>query len=311
MTTDIPILNKFLYYLLCVKNYSKQTVIGYSRDLQRFFKFIIEFLELDIDLSQLSVFILGRVEESTIIEFFVYLNYYENNGANSRKRILNAIKAFYKWLFLDYSLTLENYQNPTLKLPSIGGIERLPKYIELEEAKKLECIFNESNSQYPVRNNTIMILFLNCGLRLSELISINRSDINFTAKELKVIGKGNKERIVYLNTTCIAVLNKYLELRDDNFEPLFINNKNNRLNISGVEGVCKKAFKLANLSKYNYTVHTLRHTSATYLYKSTKDILVVKNFLGHKSVVSTEIYTHLLDEELKRAVDSNPLNNIL
>lgn len=309
METNIPILNEFLYYLVCVKNYSRRTAIGYSRDLKRFFKFLIEYLELKIDFKDINVFILGNIDESTIIQFLIYLNYYENNSPNSRGRILSAVKSFYKWLFLKYENTLENRDNPTINVPSLNRMERLPKYIELKKARKLESIFNADNSKFYIRNNTIITLFLNCGLRVSELININREDIDFEHKQLRVIGKGNKERIVCLNSTCINSLNEYLQTRNDKQKSLFINSNLQRFKVRGIEEICEKAFRLAGLEKYNYTAHTLRHTAATYLYKSSQDILIVKEFLGHTTIKSTEIYTHVTSNTLKNAVDKNPLNN--
>lgn len=309
MNNDIPILNEFLYYLLCVKNYSNQTAVGYSRDLLRFFSFIIEYLELNIKPKDINVFILGNIEGSTIIQFLIYLNYYENNGANTRGRILSSVKTFYKWLFIKYSAILKNKRNPTIDIPSIDRIERLPKYIKLDDARKLESIFNENNSRFYIRNNTIITMFLNCGLRVSELIGINIADIDFFHKQINVMGKGNKERTIYLNTTCVNAINKYLRTRKDNEKALFINSKNQRFKIRGIEEICEKAFKLANLQQYNYSVHTLRHTAATYLYKSSQNILIVKKFLGHSSINSTEIYTHVMSETLKDAVNKNPLND--
>lgn len=308
METNIPILNEFLYYILCVKNYSKQTAIGYSRDLQRFFKFIIEYFELNIEPKDINVFLLGNINSSTIIQFLIYLNYYQNNGPNTRRRILSTIKGFYKWLFIKYQNTLKNKTNPTLDIPSIDKIERLPKYITLEKARKLESIFDENNSRFYIRNNTIITLFLNSGLRVSELINIDKEDIDFLHKQIQVVGKGNKERTVYLNKTCIDSIKRYLKTREDKEKPLFINANMKRFKIRGIEEICEKAFKLAGLEEYNYTVHTLRHTAATYLYKYTQDILLVKNFLGHKSIKSTEIYTHVMPETLKDAVNRNPLN---
>lgn len=239
----------------------------------------------------------------------ICLNYYQNNGPNTRRRILSAIKTFYKWLFLKYKHLLRDRQNPTLKIPNIETIQRLPKYIQLDKAKSLENIFNKDNSRNPIRNNTIIILFLNCGLRISELININIEDINFDKKELIVMGKGNKERIVFLNKTSMAALEKYLNTLDTNKGALFTNLKGKRLCNNSIENICQKAFKLAGLEEYNYTTHTLRHTAATYMYKSTKDILLVKEFLGHSSIMSTEIYTHVINDSVKNAVNKNPLSN--
>ena len=275
-----------------------------------FFEFLIQFLNLKIKPKDINVFILGSIEESTILAFLVYLNSYRNNGANTRKRIIASIKSFYKWLFVKYYNTLKHKKNPTINLPQIESQKRLPKYISLNDAKKLLNIFNEENCKNPTRNNTIITLFLNCGLRLSELENIDVNDINLEKKSLIVIGKGNKERTVYLNQSCIDSINEYLKIRNCNQNALFLNKNNTRLSNVSIGNICIRAFELAGLSEKGYTPHTLRHTSVTIMYNLTKDLLVVKEFLGHESILSTEIYSHVSNEELKNAINNNPLNNI-
>jgi len=275
-----------------------------------FFDFLIQFLKLKIKPKDINVFILGNIEESTILAFLVYLNSYRDNGANTRKRVMSSVKSFYKWLFTKYYNTLKYKQNPTANLPKIESQKRLPKYINLDNAKKLLNIFNEENCKNPIRNNTIMTIFLNCGLRLSELAQIDIDDIDFNKRILTVIGKGNKERIVYLNQLCIKKIKEYLEIRDSDNKALFLNNKKERLSSVSIGNICIRAFELADLSKKGYTPHTLRHTSATIMYNLTKDILLVKEFLGHESITSTEIYSHISNKELKKAINNHPLNNI-
>ena len=207
-----------------------------------------------------------------------------------------------------------NYKlNPAQNISSAELMYRLPKYLKLEDAKKLQHIFNINNSRNALRNNTIITLFLNCGLRLSELVSINIKDIDFESKTLKVIGKGNKERVVFLNTNTIKVISNYLRTRNTLIEndALFVTYKNKRISNTYVERICKKAFKLARLEEYGYTVHSLRHTAATYLYKETKDILITKEFLGHSTIESTQIYTHIENQSIKEAVNKNPLSNYI
>lgn len=310
METNIPILNNFLYYMLCVKNCSINTVKNYSQTLQIFFDFIIEYLDWNIKPKDLTVFLLGNIEESTIIEYLIYLNHYRNNSSNTRKKALSAVRGFYKWLFMKYPYTLKNKINPTIDLPVINNVRRLPKYIKLEDAMKLQHIFNSTNSRFYIRNNTIITLFLNAGLRASELININISDIDFSNKQVRIIGKGNKERIVILNNKCMTSITKYLKTRNDTEKPLFITANSKRFTLMGIEEVCQKAYKLAGLNNCKYSAHILRHTSATYLYKSSQDIFVVKEFLGHSSIEATEIYTHIMSKTLKDAVNKNPLNNI-
>ena len=304
------VLNDFLSYLIAFKNYSKETIKAYNVDLILFFKFLIKYFDLEIEVKDINIFILASVKESDIIAFLVYLNYHRDNCFKTRQRKVAAIKTFYRWLFSHYP-AFYNRVNPTKGIPHIEVTDRLPKCLQLEVAKKLQHIFNITNSRNAIRNNTIITLFLNCGLRLSELISINIKDIDFNKNILTVIGKGNKERTIYLNKRVLKAIKLYLSTKKviDLNSPLFVDNRDKRITKFNVEKICRKAYKLAGLEEYGYTVHSLRHTAAKYLYQSTKDILVVKKFLGHERLDTTQLYMHLDNEELKKAVDSNPLSN--
>lgn len=310
INNKIKILNDFSYYLLIIKNYSKNTIYGYCEDLKKFFDFIIYYNNLNVDIEDISIFILSNVTEQDIFSFLIYIAQYKSNGSSTRRRALSALRTFYKWLYTKHYSFFMNKTNPTKNIGKIETTKTIPKYLNYEEAIKVQSIFTKANSTQYIRNNTIMVLFLNTGIRLSELIGIDIDDINFNNKTIRIIAKGNKERIVYLNAKAKNQIEKYLNTRNDNYKPLFLNTKKQRLNRTGVENVCKQAFKLAGISNKGYTVHTLRHTVATYLYKSTKDILIVKEVLGHSTIVSTQIYTHIFDETIKNAVDNNPLNKI-
>lgn len=145
-------------------------------------------------------------------------------------------------------------------------------------------------------------------MRVGELSALNISNINLKEKTINVIAKGNKERIIFINDYCKNKIKNYLMLRGDKYKPLLITNKGNRLTVNRIEHICKKAYKFMGLKKYNYTTHTLRHTAATIMYKTSNDILLTKEFLGHSSIVSTQIYTHINNQELKRAIERHPLN---
>lgn len=307
---EIVILKKFINYLLINKNYSSNTAKAYYKDLKLFFEFIKSYLNWNIDINDINVFLLSTVEENVIYSFMVYLNIYKNNSSSSRKRKLSSIKSFYKWLFIKYYNLLKDKKNPTANISKIQSTERLPKYLSLEDAKKLQFVFNNTNSKFALRDNTIIILFLNCGLRISELINCDVSDLDLENKTLNVLGKGNKQRIIYLNDYVVNQLEKYLETRKDDYKPLFLNNRNERLRISVVTNICKKAFEITGLEEYQYTTHSLRHTAATLLYKYGKvDIRIIQEFLGHETITSTEIYTHVNNEQIRNAVNSNPLSN--
>lgn len=309
------VLNKFLKYLLNIENRSINTVKSYNSDLMIFFEFLQSYLEIPVSIKKFNVFILARVKKSDIIAFLIHLNFNKNNNPVTRQHRLEAIKKFYDWLFSVYKIG-ENKINPAKKIENAGRIQRLPKYLNLEQAQKLQTIFTKENCQFAIRNNTIIALFLCSGIRASELINIDIKHINFNNSTILIHGKGNKERIVYFNKYCKKMLLDYLEERSKNGladkKPLFLNRNNERIGITGVENICKKAYSLLGLGDRNYTAHTLRHTAATLLYTySGEDIILIKSILGHESLISTEIYTHLNNKIIKNATERNPLNNFM
>lgn len=303
------ILNDFLDYLLKIKNFSKNTVEGYGTDLRLFFKFLKEYLTLDIPIKDFNVFILSSVKHSDIIAFFVYLGFHRDNTASTRERKKASIRAFYKWLLNNYP-TINIKINPTEALPFIKKVERIPKYLTIPQAKQICNIFTLANCNYPIRNNMIVTLFLNTGLRLSELCNINIRDIDFKHKCFSVVGKGNIERKILISENIKQQLQEYINFEKitDLDRPLFISRQGNRISARAVQVICKKAFKLMGLDKKGYTTHTLRHTFATIMYKScNKDILLLKELMGHTSIEATQIYTHIDEEEIRKAYESNPL----
>ena len=195
-------------------------------------------------------------------------------------------------------------------LVNIQKVERLPKSLTLEEAKKIQTVFTIKNSKNSLRNNAIICLFLSAGLRVSELISIKFTDIDFEKNSIQILGKGNKERTVYFSDYCKKQIKKYLSTRKDNNPFLFVSNKNDKLSREEINYITKKAYKLMNLEDRHYSTHTLRHTAATLLYMYVKeDTLLLKEFLGHSSIASTQIYTHIHNRQVKEAVERNPLSN--
>ena len=315
-TNECPeILKDFLAYLSGIKNYSYHTIKNYYLDLMIFFKFIKEYMEIEVAIKDFNVFILAKVQEKDIIAFLVYLNYYKDNTAQTRQRRLSSIRTFYKWLFINYP-PFNGRKNPTKNIPNIEPVNRLPKYLNLEQAKEIQEVFNITNSRFPLRDNTIISTFLHTGIRLSELININIEDINFYSKTIRIIGKNDKERTVYIDKVLMQNLEKYLKWRNKEnklislSEPLFLNKNNNRIGVDCVENICEKAFNIMGLKEYGYTTHTLRHTAATLIYKQTKDLLILKEFLGHAQLSTTEIYTHVINDEIKKAVENNPLSNL-
>ncbi len=305
------VLNDFLNYLISVKGYSINTIQSYNSDLILFFRFIQMYMNIPIAIKEFNQFILLQVREADILAFLVNCNYSKDNNPYTRQRKLTAIRSFYRWLLPSFRGGI-NKKNPADNIKNIKKIVRLPKYLSLEEAKKIQRIYTKENSRYPLRNNLIISLFLSTGIRLSELININIKDINFENSSINIIGKNNKERIVYYNEYCKKQLNLYLRNRNaKSTDPLFISNQNKRINKVTVKDICENAFKLLNLADKNYTPHTLRHTAATIIYSRNADILLLKSFLGHESIKSTEIYTHLCSKQIKEAVERNPLSNFI
>lgn len=204
-------------------------------------------------------------------------------------------------------------RNPTLGLDSPKLGKRLPKYLSLDEATSLLRSAQNTNQKFEKRDYCILTIFLNCGLRLSELVNINLKNIRNDT--LTVIGKGNKERSVHLNRACINAISDYMEVRPkDNLkekEALFISERGTRIGQRMVELLVKKYVKLCGLDETKYTPHKLRHTAATLMHKyGHVDIRALQQVLGHESISTTQIYTHVESDEVKNAIDSNPLNNI-
>lgn len=310
------ILKDFNNYLLGIKGCSNKTIESYDSDLLLFFDFIKKYMDISAQIKEFDKDILLKVKEADIIAFLVYCNYSKDNNPYTRQRKLTSIRSFYRWML---SIIPGGFkiQNPTKNIENIQKVVRLPKYLSLEQARKIQTIFTLKNSRFALRNNTIIALFLSTGMRIGELINVNIKDIDFEKSCIKIIGKFNKERTVYLNKYCKEQLERYIQYRTEKIknttkdDPLFINNYKNRVGISCVESICKKAYELMGLSDKKYTTHTLRHTAATIMYMYGKqDIFVIKEFLGHSKISSTQIYTHTYSEKVKEAVDKNPLNFI-
>ena len=235
----------------------------------------------------------------------------------TRARKASTIRVFFNYLSQKANLI---EINPAQNLETPKSDKRLPKYLNLEESKKLlEVTSNEDNRNYQ-RDYAIMTLFLNCGLRLSELVGINIQDIDFSEAKLTVIGKGNKERTIYLNKACLNALSEYLSVRPKNGvkvdklhseKALFLSERKERISRRTVQYIVDKELKRAGLDSSKYSVHKLRHTAATLMYQyGNVDIRALQELLGHESISTTEIYTHVDNSQVRNAVESNPLANL-
>lgn len=295
------ILEDYLLYLKD-KNYSNYTIAEYKTDIIIFLKFIRKYNDLDIPLEMFNIFILMQIKEPDINAFLIYLNNNRQNGSDARRRKLISIRGFCKYLMIKYPKQIKD--NPVKEI-YIQKTKRLPKYLSIEQAKKLIGVFNEQNDKYYQRDNLIISILLLTGIRKSELINIKVKDIDFNNKSIKIIGKGNKERIIYLVESLTMQIKAFLQYNNKSIY-LITTNRNTKLSNSMLEIIVKKAMKLIGVSGYG--VHSLRHTYATIMYKECNDILIVKNLLGHQSINSTQIYTHINNRIIQNAVNSNPLS---
>ncbi|MCX0395576.1 tyrosine recombinase XerC, partial [Clostridium perfringens] len=312
---------EFLNYLENVKGKSLNTVKGYSVDLGLFFKFLkvykglennIELEKIEeVEISDLGDNFIKDITLSDIYAFLAFLEKVRNNSAYARARKVATLKSFFK--FLNSKIKLID-ENPTVELESPKINKRHPVYLTLDQSITVLNSMDKGNKNY-YRDYCILTLFLNCGMRLSELCNIEIEKIK--GDTLTIIGKGNKERTVYLNEASITAIENYLKNRNDSKATeeakkyLFLSSKYRPINKRSVEILVKKHIENAGFKDQKYTPHKLRHTAATLMYKyGNVDIRSLQNILGHENISTTQIYTHVDDETLREAVKTNPLANI-
>lgn len=309
-----PLVIDFIRYLDVIKNKSSLTVLEYASDLRLFFRFLVmqkKSLKCDFDkinISEIDLDFIKNISLDDAYEFLIFCKNERNNGSKTRARKISSIKAFFKYLTVQLKILDEN---PMINLDMPATKKSLPKYLTLEQSiSLLNCV----DGQFKERDYCILTLFLNCGLRLSELVSLNCTDIR-DDNTINVTGKGNKERTIYLNDACISALNNYLNVRikpktaDKN--ALFISRHSQRISPKTVQHIVKVFLEKSGLANQGLSVHKLRHTAATLMYQYGKvDVLLIKEILGHENLATTEIYTHIVSEQLKNAVDLNPLSKI-
>ena len=320
-------INAFLDYSTTILNKSPNSIKEYNYDLAMFFKFIKLHFHLtketdlkNITISNLTMDTVKKIKIDDIHAFLGYLSTEYHSKSATRARKISTIRIFFNYLCQDASSKFLLDQNPALNLKTPKKDKRLPKYLSLDDSKKLLEAASDEDNRNCERDFAITTLFLNCGMRLSELVGINSKDIDFNECKLNVIGKGNKERTIYLNNACMKALADYLKVRPTegvkhdkkhSEKALFLSERRERISNRTVQYVVSKELTKAGLDTNKYSVHKLRHTAATLMYQYGQvDIRALQELLGHESIATTEIYTHVNNEQIRSAVERNPLANL-
>ena len=323
---DCPqILRDFLTYHETIKGQSQLTISEYYLDLRMFLRFMklmrndmpIHTKLDDIDIRDINLKFIEEIETSDVFDFLSYLA--SDRVANpdsqapeygispaSRARKLSAIKSFYKYLTVR---TKQLQENPVAELEYPKLRKSLPKYLTLEQSAKLLSSVSGTNEK---RDYAILMIFLNCGIRRSELVGLNVTDVY--EDRLRVVGKGNKERVVYFGTACRKAIDSYMEVRKNQVltdnRALFGSRNGNRISVTAVHRLVEKALLQAGLDATQFSAHKLRHTAATMMLSGGVDVKTVQEVLGHENLNTTQIYTHIESTELKIAAEANPLSKL-
>ncbi len=324
---DAPrILRDFLTYISTIQGKSAKTAHEYYLDLRLFFRILkrnkgLASFDTPVDQIPIDDIDIDFLKGVTLSDAYDYLEYMSGERpkqqnsvstgygitGNSRARKVSAIRSFFKYL-TDKKRLLE--VNPVSGLDSPKIHRRLPAYLTVDDSVSL---LDAVQGKFAERDYCILTMFLNCGLRVSELAGLNLSD--FKEDTVRVLGKGSKERTVYLNAACVAALEGYLPKRikphEKDKDALFTSRNRNRINVQTVKWLVKKYVGQAGLDTKKYSAHKLRHTAATLMYQNGVDIRTLQTLLGHESVSTTMIYTHIVDESLRDAAQKNPLSDVM
>ena len=321
---DCPqILKDFLSYHETIKGQSAKTIQEYYLDLRMFLRFMVlvkREMPYDTDLNTIEIKDVDQafIETISVSDIFDFLSYLANDripdqrehadpgiGSAARARKLSSIKSFYKYLTHSKQLDVNPVQD--MEFPKIR--KSLPRYLTLEQCTSLLKAVDGPNAK---RDYAILMLFLNCGIRRAELVGLNLTDVY--EDRIRVVGKGNKERIVYMGAACKAAIDAYLPERNkmvltDN-RALFGSRDKNRISVTAVHRLVKKHLLAAGLDASQFSAHKLRHTAATLMLSHGVDVKTVQEVLGHENLNTTQIYTHIESTELKIAAEANPLSKI-
>ena len=309
-----PVVRDFLTYHETIQGHSKQTADEYFLDLRTFLRFMkIEkgIVDRKTPIDEVSIVdvdadFLRSISVTDVYAFMNYLSRDRNLGERARARKIATIRSFYKYLTNKARLLSEN---PMQDLDSPRARKTLPRYLSLDESiQLLESIDGDNKA----RDYCILMLFLNCGLRISELAGLNLADVR--GEQLRVLGKGNKERIVFLNAACQQAIADWIAERGTSasIDPnaLFISRKHARLTTDGIHYMVKQRLKKAGLDASLYSSHKLRHTAATLMLQNGVDVRTLQEVLGHEHLNTTQIYTHVDNENLRTAAQANPLGRV-
>ena len=318
-------LNSFLNYSITILNKSPNSVKEYNYDLVNFLRYMMIHFKLtketDLQKIDITLFTEEDLKKITLEDIHSYISHLaidNKSKATTRARKISTIRIFFKYLSQKANILkinpAQNLETPKLE-------KRMPKYLSLDDSKRLLDVAGHEDNRNAKRDYAITTLFLNCGMRLSELVGINIDDIDFEECKMTVIGKGNKERTIYLNRACMFAINDYLSSRPpktsikhdskNSEKALFISEQKKRISNRTVQTIIHKELQLAGLDAKKLSVHKLRHTAATLMYQyGNVDIRALQELLGHQSISTTEIYTHVSNEQVRNAVESNPLADL-
>lgn len=305
----------YILYITVTKSLSSRTIQEYYLDIRLFLKYLRmmrepEFQDVQdlqpISIREMQVSDLESVQLQDLYDYLYYVTEERENHDRARGRKVSALRSFFSYL-CHHQNAISHDPTEQLELPSPK--KALPKYLTLQQSQQL---LQALDTAYPERDYCILTLFLNCGIRLSELVGLNTTDINWKETKMRVLGKGNKERMVYLNEACITALTAYFQVRELPETPeekaVFLSKQHKRISKRRVQQIVENALQQAELDGQGYSTHKLRHTAATLMYQyGNVDALTLKEVLGHASTSTTEIYTHLSNQILKNATDSSPL----
>lgn len=312
----------FISYLTVVKNRTPQTAAKYKHDLCMFLRYVAATRDglspgteeyNSYDISEIDEDFIKTITTDDILSFLYHKKSDDHNESRAIARRLSAIKSFFKYYSVSRHLIDES---PAVNIETPPHKKTLPRFLSLEQSLELlDAVKNDRESPTRERDYAIITLFLNSGMRLSELTGINLGDIDPQLRSLRVLGKGAKERIIYLNEACRDALEVYLpirrgdaEVKPEHAQALFLSRFHRRISNPMVQKIVYKYLDAAGLGSEHFSVHKLRHTAATLMYRSGEvDVRVLKDILGHEQLNTTQIYTHVSDSQMEKAMESNPL----